>query len=883
MKKSFVFILLAALPLGLFAQSTEGTDFWVTFLKADQNNTSDNVTLSLSVASKTNCSVTISNPYTGYTTTKFIQAGAAQQIEIYNGTPDASSARSSQDTEGNVCYSVNSEVADTCALHVTSTAPISLYAANYKNATFDASNILPTASLRDDYFIQCYSPSDHQSKPQGSHFAIVATEDNTVVEITPSVATQEHGARSTFRTDTLQKGQVYYVLSQQMDWTDADLSGTHVKALDYKKIAVFQGCPHTNIPYMVRQRDHIYSQAMPTQYWGTQFVVTASLGRNRDKIRVMALTDSTEVRVNGKLVHTFGFTEGAKGDNYCPWDDSKQYFEFEIGAKVAYCADDDAKYYYDKKSSDPNIKAGKLPEPLVIGDSCIIETSCPCAVHEFLVSQQYGNASGSNGDPAMLWVNPIEQQIDKVTFTSYESAHGATSHYVNVVTANKDGMTLDKNPIANQFHSLGKIDTTNYYFARISLGTNNGVHTLENTQGQFIGQAYGFTKNESYGYSVGGMTKDLTPIIIINEDTFSLEKPDTLCGNEIVNFKCQLEYRPDSIRWGFGDGTPDTVVTEVDTIKGLDGKIKSYSSKVVPHYYAKDSTYYAYAIIYREHDDDCYGEAERDSIPIRVFIGRLRFWLDTLVTPCGQNAQLHYTNLSGTPLTEDGFYFDEKTKGYGFTDESIVLNEAMSRIEFPIPSGISDEQRMTDTFRIYAHVANKCDTVDTYLPFKLPLTSNVIMQRNDHVIGLKDSTAAAGDLSEFQWYRDSVLIPDQSEPILIVDPINNTSNYYICFYNKKTKERKCSCPFPYNAPTDTLNFAANTYVMATCVNAGSSLRVDVASESAQGAWYGIDGSVVAAPVEMKAGPNYLTAPSASGIYILRIVAEKTTSHKIIVK
>lgn len=51
------------------------------------------------------------------------------------------------------------------------------------------------------------------------------------------------------------------------DNAEGDLSGTYVKARNGKKIAVFQGCPHTNIPYQVKQRDHIFSQAMPTQYW----------------------------------------------------------------------------------------------------------------------------------------------------------------------------------------------------------------------------------------------------------------------------------------------------------------------------------------------------------------------------------------------------------------------------------------------------------------------------------------------------------------------------------------------------------------------------------------------------------------------------------------
>ena len=172
-------------------QSTEGKDFWVTFMQADQDPNNE-LTLSLSISSREDCQVTITNPFSGYTENVNVTANQMQLVELYSGNVLVNNARSTMATTGKVCYAVNSEQVDTCALHVTATKNISLFATNYKKATFDATNVLPTPSLLDEYIIQTYTPSDHGgvSSTQGSHFAIIAAEDNTIVDYCPTVPTQ---------------------------------------------------------------------------------------------------------------------------------------------------------------------------------------------------------------------------------------------------------------------------------------------------------------------------------------------------------------------------------------------------------------------------------------------------------------------------------------------------------------------------------------------------------------------------------------------------------------------------------------------------------------------------------------------------------------------
>ena len=134
-------------------QSTEGKDFWVTFMQADQDPNND-LTLSLSISSREDCQVIIENPFTSYSDTFNVTANEMLPVELYNGNVLVNNARSTMATTGKVCYAVNSEQIDTCALHVTATANISLFATNYKKATFDATNVLPTPSLLDEYIIQ---------------------------------------------------------------------------------------------------------------------------------------------------------------------------------------------------------------------------------------------------------------------------------------------------------------------------------------------------------------------------------------------------------------------------------------------------------------------------------------------------------------------------------------------------------------------------------------------------------------------------------------------------------------------------------------------------------------------------------------------------------
>jgi len=531
MKKQLKSLLLIALFAGMAAPawsqatpSTEGRDFWVTFLRAADD---DPTELKLTISSLEACDVTIENTQTGFN--RQLRVGNNAAVELVMNQQD--------------CYSSTSGTATYTALHVTATKDISLFAGNYRDKSFDATNVLPTPALLDDYLIQTYPPSDHEDKPQGSHFAIIAVEDGeTIVDynLTAQAGSESIGAHNV----KLKKGQVWYVWTGKNNGDAADLSGTTVTARNGKKIAVFQGCPHTNIPNHVRDRDHIVSQAMPTAYWGTEFGITASRKHRRDIVAVMAINDGTEVYYNNEdgdkiLIHTFDFSK-----------DKKHYWTFEIGESLAYCAD-----MSDGKPGSPY--TGKLPEPLIIDSSCYLTTSCPAGVHLFMVSNRYDNvvekvsSDTLVSDPAMLWISPIEQVIKEITFATYHTAQ-AKFHFMNIVTTTSDVANMQWNgtSIAQHFHPI--MGNPDYSFARIEIPEGN--HHLKGNIG-FLAHVYGYGQRESYAYSCGSST--IQRGITFNGQSLQIDSiyPYHFCVGDTIDMKLNIgsnDYQ--SVVWDFGDG-----------------------------------------------------------------------------------------------------------------------------------------------------------------------------------------------------------------------------------------------------------------------------------------------------------------------------------------
>ena len=874
MKKQlfFGFILAAFLltPSALLAQSTEGTDFWVTFLRANGNGP-DQHNLSLVFAAKQTANVHVENTYTGYKTDIVVEGGKTYPLEYLSKSD---------------CYVGDNEeeVVSNNALHITSDKVISVIASNYGRKTFDVAAIMPTKALLSEYYIQSYSPSSHgnDDPSQGSHFAIVAAEDNVVVDFVTTVQTQKmrygsitESVGDTITTPVLNKGQVYYVWTGEGDGNDYDLTGTWVKARDRKKIAVFNGNPHTNIPHKINSRDHVFSQAMPIEYWGKKFALTSSLTTIKetpegstwerlDKVRIIALQDSTVVKVNGDTLHVFSFEDGDA-------DDKKHFFEFEFGQI-------DSKSGWQKDPLRPNIIRDTT-------DNCFIETSCPCAVHLFLTSNRYDhnkikgvNEKYCNGDPSLIWINPIEQRIDTLTFGTFET-NQVKDHFLNIVTLNEPNnlksVKYDDDPIDVEWKQMeGNPD---YVFARKKI--IHGTHSLTADSG-FIAHVYGFGDEESYGYPAGGNTKDLSATLYINDQPYSASSDNKLCGDKSVLFECRMEYKPDSLYWSFGDGT-DTILVDADSVR---------------HFYdvgdRGNVTFEAYVLIYHEIGlhDECieWSNNTYDSIHFHVNVGMPRIDVKNIDIPrcidlgTATDIKILLDNPAKVDLTGDSvkITFTQAALDAGFKNEEI-RTQGDTMLIVHVPEGTPDRTK----FNMHIHIGSECESTvfDKDIEFHMEYAIKLLEQRYKNVLGLIRDSFATKEVRDFVWFHNGDTVPNQQTSILYLDETNpqNSGEYYVCYIVKeegKEELKECTCPITFDANGKSHSFTDQTTVGAYSiegnkifVNADWKGKTDI---ECYAQWYDVSGRTESAwKFNVPDGGCTIPTPDAKGFYILRVVTD----------
>ena len=481
--------------------STQGTEFWVSYMTNGHKyhpsspNEGNWILTQVLISSKNNCSGTITNPQTGWSTNFNVQANSITTVDI----PEE------------VAYiDGTSEQVVNKGIKIVSTDTVSAFCTNIAYLSFDASYVLPVQSLADDYTIQTYDQSHapssypHQRQNQTSAFLIVATEDNTTVDIVPTTRTLGGRPAGQAFSVTLNQGQAYQVRSNNED-NNRDLSGSRVTSRDGKPIAVFNGNTLTAIPNSGSSFDHIFEQAMPLQSWGRKFVVTNSLGRQYDCVKVTSGTDHNSVMINGQVVATL---------------QSNESYNFDL--------------HDDEKS-------------------CFIETSERAAVY------LYNTTSGSNfiGDPSVVWIAPIEQRIDEITFSTFNNENiNIETHHVNIIVGNSDinSVYLDGNLIpSSAFESVA--GSNEYSFTRQNI--QHGVHHLQCDRG-FNAHVYGFGTAKGYAYLVGSKTIDLSTQVSMNETFIPKQGTYEYCPDASISFEANVNASDYELLWEFGDGATST-------------------------------------------------------------------------------------------------------------------------------------------------------------------------------------------------------------------------------------------------------------------------------------------------------------------------------------
>ena len=493
---------LSILFLWLFAgfsagaqNSTQGTEFWLSFMMNGYryNNGSEWVYNGVMVSAKRNCSGVITNPVTGWTENFSVEAARVTFVSVPM-------------EEG---YNDLDETVADRGLRVVTTDTVSLYYYSCATNSFDGTFVMPIESIGSEYIIQTDAQSDmvvHEEimDQYTSAFLVLATEDNTRVDITPSVRTITGHEAGQMISVTLNAGQTYSVRSHYGEGS-RDLSGSKVVAANGKKVAVFNGNTLTTIPNVANGGvDHIFEQALPTFAWGKHFAVTSSNGRTRDFVKVTSSADSNKIKRNGHTLTTLNRNES---------------YTFELTG-------------WD--------------------GSCYIETSEPSMVYLYNTTFR-DDPSGDMGDPSMVWIPPVELKIDEITFCTFN--HYAASiehHYVNIVVERKDirrvyfdGQLLDPSdfqPVSGNHR---------YYFTRRWI--TPGVHHLHCRMG-LMAHVYGFGEVKGYAYCVGSNIVDLRSQLYVNDTpSESLKGGCYACVNDTIRLEVETNYEIRSVNWDFAD------------------------------------------------------------------------------------------------------------------------------------------------------------------------------------------------------------------------------------------------------------------------------------------------------------------------------------------
>jgi hypothetical protein len=343
---------------------------------------------------------------------------------------------------------------------------------NTQRWSSDAFLALPYDALGVHYMILAYpntidptvigTPGGRSDFP--SQFAIVAMEDNTVVQINPTVSINNH-LPAPFSI-TMMAGDVFF--AQANGNAGIDLTGTEITA--NKKITVYGGHQRANIPWNdAVGRDHLVEQLPPVEYWGRSAIVTPHFSLQQTVpsfpiARVLAAQNGTVVTVG------------------------------------------DSTYTLD---------AGAVKE-LVIDGPKFVTASGPILVaqyHHSAVDEKYIRLPGDTiGDPFMALVPSPEQFLDNYSFYSYGTKE-LFYHYANIVVPASAMFTLmlDGQALAAGFQL---IEGTPYAYARIELTA--GPHTMSAAR-PFGLMIYGYGPYNSYGCPAG-MTFEPIPLSI-GEDT----------------------------------------------------------------------------------------------------------------------------------------------------------------------------------------------------------------------------------------------------------------------------------------------------------------------------------------------------------------------------
>jgi gliding motility-associated-like protein len=441
-------------------------------------------------------------------------------------------------------------------IHIESNVPIVAYAHIYGGVSSGATMLMPTTT----WGYQYTSMNSEQQNADRSYswMYVLAKEDNTRIEITPSAVSRLGKPAGTPFTVTLMKGQIYQLIGQADCATGngPELTGTKVKSIlgpDGKchPVAVFSGSSRTggeSFACATAGRDNDMQQNFPEQAWGRRYL-TAPFSKASGSTTIQANQFQTSVyKVLVRDPATRVFRNGV-----------------QLTGLIA------NKYYKFASSTADYITADN---PIMVG--------------QFMAGGGTTCNSGGLGDPEMVYLSPIEQAINRVGF--YRNTRQAiTVNYVTLIvpTLGLPSLRIDNSSTFNHTYPHPNLAGYTVVVKGWAAAPSQVIVTCDSA---FNAITYGLGGAESYAYNAGTFLKNLNALADIHNvpDTANVSHQFN-CINTPVNISALLRYQPTQLTFKFsaltGTITPsaDYTMTNASTF---------YAGTVVQN----GITYHKYAV-----------------------------------------------------------------------------------------------------------------------------------------------------------------------------------------------------------------------------------------------------------------------------------------------
>jgi hypothetical protein len=430
---------------------TLGTELWTGFMQ----NAYGAQETRLYISAPTATSGTVSIPQTGWSQAFSVAANAVVQVNVPT-----------------TAEHVGSETVTGKGVRIQAAAPVAVTAISYQSYTHDGTQVLPVEALGTDYFVEAYRGLPGFNEFYKSELLVVATTDDTEVEITPSVNTAGGRPAGVPFTVLLDQGQTYQV---QSALSSLDLTGTRVRATaasgPCRPFAVLSGSMCANVPVGCPACDHLVEQMIPLERWGTSFRTFLPSGIANATVRVLAGQNGTNVTVNG-------------------------------GAPIP-------------------LNAGQSHQINGLAGTACINATAPVSV--VVIYEGYNCANA--GDPSMVVIEPDDRTTTSTTFSTVSSPQ-ITGHRVELVvpTAVVGQVAVDGTVVpAGSFTAFAACPTWSHASRTITTGT----HRVTAPQGIHV-YATGFGTGESYAFNANAT---VVPVLV-QDSLLCVNGPVTLTSPE---------------------------------------------------------------------------------------------------------------------------------------------------------------------------------------------------------------------------------------------------------------------------------------------------------------------------------------------------------------